>query len=73
VSGVIARILRAALVGAATVFASKLPGQHWSTPPTAIVVAPDRGGAAGGEGDHDDGIDGGIDGGIDDGPASAHR
>jgi hypothetical protein len=52
---VIARILRAALVGAATVFASKLPDQHWSTPPTAIAVAPERGGAVGGEGGPDEG------------------
>jgi hypothetical protein len=50
---VIRRLLRAIVVGAATVFAAKLPGQHWSTPPTAVVVAPDRGGATGGEGDPD--------------------
>jgi hypothetical protein len=36
---VLGRILRAFLVGAATVFAAKLPDQHWSTPPTATVVA----------------------------------
>ena len=53
----IGRILRGALVGAATVFASKLPHQHWSTPPTAVVVAPDRGGAVGGEGDSDESTD----------------
>jgi hypothetical protein len=51
---VIRRILRAVVIGAATVFASKLPGQHWSTPPTAVVVAPDRGGAPGGQGGPDD-------------------
>ena len=50
----IRRLLRAVVVGAATVFAAKLPGQHWSTPPTAVVVAPERGGAVGGEGGPDD-------------------
>jgi hypothetical protein len=70
---VIAKILRAALVGAATVFASKLPGQHWSTPPTAVVVAPDRGGAVGGEGDHDDMHDDLHDGGQDGDPAPGQR
>jgi hypothetical protein len=39
---VIGRIVRGALIGAATVFASKLPHQHWSTPPTATVVIEDH-------------------------------
>jgi hypothetical protein len=38
----IRRILRGALIGAATVFASKLPHQHWSTQPTATVVVEDH-------------------------------
>jgi hypothetical protein len=40
-------MLRAALIGAATVFASKLPGQHWSTPPTATVQPAEDAEAAG--------------------------
>jgi hypothetical protein len=35
---VIRRLLRAVMMGAATVFAAKLPGQHWSTPPATVVV-----------------------------------
>jgi hypothetical protein len=50
---VIARLLRGAFLGAATVFAAKLPGQHWSTPPNATVVVEDRAEASG-EGDRPD-------------------
>jgi hypothetical protein len=43
----ILRILRALVIGAATVFAAKLPGQHWSTAPTAIVVEDQAGDPSG--------------------------
>jgi hypothetical protein len=39
VAGVIRKLGRAVLIGAATVFAAKQPHQHWSTPPTMVAQA----------------------------------
>jgi hypothetical protein len=47
------RLGRAVIIGAATIFASKRPHEHWSTPPTAVATA-EPAGEASGQSDPDD-------------------
>ena len=47
------RLGRAVIIGAATIFASKRPHEHWSTPPTAVATA-EPGSEASGQGNPDE-------------------
>jgi hypothetical protein len=44
---------RAVIIGAATIFVTKRPYEHWSTPPTAVAPA-EHGSDAGGQGSPDE-------------------
>jgi hypothetical protein len=54
VARTIRRLGRAVIIGAATVFATKRPHEHWSTPPTAVAQAEQGTDASGQGGPEDD-------------------